>query len=99
MIARSLAACGWEWQAADGVGYPDESFGLELEWLDHAKLKVAREVEAGKGSECVFDLGDSWQHAVWLSGRRAIRGRSMASRPSSPRIADSLKEGPLPGGP
>jgi len=44
------------------IGYPDDSFGPELEWLDHAKLKVAKEVKAGEEFEYVFDLGDNWQH-------------------------------------
>ncbi len=28
-------------------------------WLDHAKLKVAKEVELGEEFEYVFDLGDN----------------------------------------
>lgn len=51
-------------ELADGrqIGYPDDSFGADLVWLDHAKLKVAKELEAGEEFEYVFDLGDSWQH-------------------------------------
>jgi Plasmid pRiA4b ORF-3-like protein len=51
-------------ELADGrrIGYPDDSFGLDLEWLNHAKLKVAKEVKPGEEFEYVFDLGDYWQH-------------------------------------
>ncbi len=44
------------------IGYPDDSFGPELVWLDHAKLKVAKEVKPGEEFEYVFDLGDNWRH-------------------------------------
>ena len=51
-------------ELADGrlIGYPDDSFGPELTWLDHAKLNVAKEVKPGEEFEYVFDLGDNWQH-------------------------------------
>ena len=41
------------------IGYPDDSFAPELVWLDHAKLKVAKEVGPGEEFEYVFDLGDN----------------------------------------
>jgi Plasmid pRiA4b ORF-3-like protein len=44
------------------IGYPDDSFGPELVWLDHAKLKVAKELGPGDEFEYVFDLGDNWRH-------------------------------------
>jgi hypothetical protein len=44
------------------IGYPDDSFAPELVWLDHAKLKVAKEIKPGEEFEYVFDLGDNWQH-------------------------------------
>jgi hypothetical protein len=44
------------------IGYPDDSFAPEMVWLDHAKLKVAKEVKPGEEFEYVFDLGDNWQH-------------------------------------
>jgi hypothetical protein len=44
------------------IGYPDDSFAPEMVWLDHAKLKVAKEVKLGEEFEYVFDLGDNWQH-------------------------------------
>jgi hypothetical protein len=33
-----------------------------MAWLDHAKLKVAREVKPGEEFAYVFDLGDNWRH-------------------------------------
>ena len=44
------------------IGYPDDSYAPDLVWLDHAKLKVAREIKPGDQFEFVFDLGDNWQH-------------------------------------
>ena len=44
------------------IGYPDDSFAPEMVWLDHAKLKIAKEVKPGEEFEYVFDLGDNWQH-------------------------------------
>jgi hypothetical protein len=44
------------------IGYPDDSFAPELVWLDHAKLRVAKEVKPGEEFEYVFDLGDNWRH-------------------------------------
>lgn len=38
------------------IGYPDDSFAPEMVWLDHAKLKVAKEVKLGEQFEYVFDL-------------------------------------------
>jgi hypothetical protein len=60
-------------ELSDGrqIGYPDDSFGPELEWLDHAKLKVAKEVKAAEVFEYVFDLGDSWQHRCVVGPEKA----------------------------
>jgi hypothetical protein len=44
------------------IGYPDDSWAPEMLWLDHAKLKVAREVKAGDQFTYTFDLGDDWRH-------------------------------------
>ncbi len=51
-------------ELSDGraVGFPDDSFDLDMGWLDHAKLKVAREVAPGDEFSYVFDLGDDWRH-------------------------------------
>jgi Plasmid pRiA4b ORF-3-like protein len=53
-----------EFELPDGrrIGFPDDEFGPELEWLDHAKLKVAKEVKPGDAFSYVFDLGDNWEH-------------------------------------
>ena len=53
-----------QFELTDGrlIGYPDDSYAPELVWLDHAKLKVAREIKPGDQFEFVFDLGDNWQH-------------------------------------
>jgi hypothetical protein len=53
-----------EFNLNDGrvIGYPDDTYAPELEWLDHGKLKVAKEVKLGEEFEYVFDLGDNWRH-------------------------------------
>ncbi len=50
-------------ELSDGrkVGFPDPDFN-ELDWLDHEKLKVARELKPGDEFSFVFDLGDNWRH-------------------------------------
>ena len=60
-------------ELSDGrqIGYPDDSFGSGFEWLDHAKLKVAKEVKAGEKFEYVFDLGDNWQHRCAVEAQKA----------------------------
>ena len=40
-------------------------------WLDHAKLKVAKEVKPGEEFEYVFDLGDNWQHRCTVEPTKA----------------------------
>ncbi len=52
------------------IGYPDGSFGPELVWLDHAKLKVAKEVKPGEEFEYVFDLGDNWRHRCTVEAEK-----------------------------
>jgi hypothetical protein len=51
-------------ELSDGrlIGYPDDTFEPDVVWLDHAKLRVAREVKPGEEFEYVFDLGDNWRH-------------------------------------
>jgi Plasmid pRiA4b ORF-3-like protein len=53
-----------EFELADGrrIGYPDDEFAPELEWLDHAALKVTRTVRVGDRFTYTFDLGDNWRH-------------------------------------
>ena len=52
------------------IGYPDDSFAPELVWLDHAKLKVAKEVKPGEEFEYVFDLGDNWRHRCTVEAEK-----------------------------
>src|SRR5580704_5814097 len=53
-----------QFELGDGrlIGYPDDNFAPDLEWLDHTQLKVTREVKLGDEFEYIFDLGDNWQH-------------------------------------
>jgi hypothetical protein len=53
-----------EFELPDGrlIGYPDDTFEPDMVWLDHAKLKVARELKPGTEFTYVFDLGDYWRH-------------------------------------
>jgi len=53
-----------EFELSDGrrIGFADEEYGPELVWLDHAKLKVTREVKPGDEFSYTFDFGDNWQH-------------------------------------
>ena len=53
-----------EFELADGrkIGFPDDEFGPDLVWLDHAKLKVARELKPGDEFVYIFDFGDDWRH-------------------------------------
>lgn len=53
------------------IGFPDDMFGPEMTWLDHAKLKVAREVKPGDVFEYVFDMGDNWQHVCSVLDEKA----------------------------
>jgi len=52
------------------IGYPDDSFGPELVWLDHAMLKVAKELKPGDEFEYVFDLGDNWRHRCTVEAEK-----------------------------
>jgi hypothetical protein len=53
------------------IGYPDDEFEPDVVWLDHAKLKVAREVKPGDVFEYVFDLGGNWQHTCTVLAEKA----------------------------
>jgi hypothetical protein len=53
------------------IGYSDDSLGPDLVWLDHAELKVAKEVGPGEQFEYVFDLGDNWQHRCTVEPAKA----------------------------
>jgi len=62
-----------EFELADGrrIGFPDDEFAPELVWLDHAKLKVCREIKPGQDFSYVFDLGDNWQHRCAVEPEKA----------------------------
>ena len=67
-VARRIRALGSVAPARirpdDGrvVGFPNDDYTPDLVWLDHAKLKVTREVKPGDEFEYVFDMGDNWLH-------------------------------------
>jgi hypothetical protein len=50
-------------ELADGrrIGFPDPDFD-DADVLDHARLKVHRELALGDEFTYVFDLGDHWRH-------------------------------------
>lgn len=66
------------------IGFPDDSFGPEMLWLDHAKLKVAREVKAGAEFEYVFDLGDNWRHRCTVLAEKADPAEEYGPIPKGP---------------
>ncbi len=53
------------------IGYPDDDFAPDLVWLDHAKLKVTREVKPGDEFEYTFDFGDAWEHRCTVAPAKA----------------------------
>lgn len=73
-------------ELADGrlIGYPDDSFAPDVEWLDHAKLKVAREVKPGEQFEYVFDLGDNWRHRCIVEPTKADPVQEYGIVPAKP---------------
>ena len=73
-------------ELSDGrlIGYPDDSFGPEMVWLDHAKLKVAREVKPGEQFEYVFDLGDNWQYRCVVEAEKGDPVEEYGSVPEQP---------------
>lgn len=73
-------------ELADGrrVGFPDDSFGLG--WLDHAGLKVAREVKLGGEFEYVFDLGDDWRHRCTVAAGKADPVEEYGIAPEAPVV-------------
>jgi hypothetical protein len=62
-----------EFELADErlIGFPDDSFEPDVVWLDHATLKVAREVKPGDEFSYVFDLGDNWRHRCVVESQKA----------------------------
>ena len=53
------------------IGYPDDTYEPDVVWLDHAELRVAREVKPGDVFEYVFDLGDNWRHTCTVLAEKA----------------------------
>jgi hypothetical protein len=76
-------------ELSDGrrIGYPDDEFAPELEWLDHAKLKVAKEVKPGDEFTYVFDLGDHWEHRCVVEPEKADPLDEYGQLPSSPVVS------------
>ncbi len=66
------------------IGFPDDTFGPEMTWLDHARLKVTREVKPGDVSEYVFDMGDNWQHVCTVLAAKADPVESYGIVPDGP---------------
>lgn len=75
-----------EFELADGrrIGYPDDEYGPELEWLDHAALKVARELKPGDEFEYTFDFGDNWQHRCRIEAKKIDPGQEFGVVPREP---------------
>ena len=75
-----------EFELGDGrrIGFPDDEFAPELEWLDHAELKVAREVKPGAEFTYVFDLGDDWRHRFVVESEKADPEEEYGLVPTGP---------------
>jgi hypothetical protein len=75
-------------ELADGrrIGYPDDEFAPELVWLDHAKLKVAKEVKPGEHFTYVFDLGDNWEHRCVVEPEKADPLDEYGTVPFAPAV-------------
>jgi hypothetical protein len=75
-------------ELADGrrIGYPDDEFAPELVWLDHAKLKVAKEVKPGEHFTYVFDLGDHWEHRCVVEPEKADPLDEYGTVPLAPAV-------------
>jgi hypothetical protein len=66
------------------IGFPDDTFEPDVVWLDHAELKVAREVNAGEPFEYVFDLGDNWRHRCVVEPQKADPVEEYGEIPARP---------------
>jgi hypothetical protein len=77
-----------EFNLGDGrvIGYPDDSCAPESEWLDHAKLKVAKEVKLGEEFEYVFDLGDNWRHRCTIEPEKGDPLEEYGTVPNTPVV-------------
>ena len=66
------------------VGFPDDSFESDVIWLDHAELRVSREVKPGEAFEYVFDLGDNWRHRCVVEPEKADPVEEYGELPERP---------------
>lgn len=66
------------------IGFPDDSFEPDVVWLDHAQLKVAREVKPGDEFSYVFDLGDNWRHRCVVEPEKADPVEEYGEIPARP---------------
>lgn len=75
-----------EFELADGrkIGYPDEEYAPDLVWLDHAKLKVTREVKPGDQFTYTFDFGDNWEHRCAVESQKADPVEEYGAVPPGP---------------
>ena len=75
-----------EFELADGrkIGYPDDEYAPDLVWLDHAKLKVTREVKAGDRFAYTFDFGDDWEHRCAVEREKADPVEEYGIMPRAP---------------
>ena len=53
-------------------------------WLDHAKLKPARELKPGDEFTYVFDLGDNWRHKCVVERGKADPVQAYGHVPERP---------------
>jgi hypothetical protein len=62
-----------EFELPDGrkIGFPDDEYAPGLVWLNHAKLRVAREVKPGDEFSYTFDFGDDWEHRCVVEKTKA----------------------------
>ena len=67
------------------IGFPDDDF-VPDRWLDHARLKVAREVKPGDVFEFVFDLGDDWTHTCMVLPAKADPMEEYGEVPRGPVV-------------
>ena len=91
-VAINAAFARWdlshlhEFELADGrrIGFPDDEYAPDLVWLDHAKLKVVREVRPGEEFTYTFDFGDDWQHRCVVAPIKVDPAEEFGTLPSAP---------------
>lgn len=75
-----------EFELADGrrIGFPSDDYAPDLEWEDHARLKVAKELEPGDEFVFVFDFGDDWRHRCRVLEEKVDPADEYGSPPDRP---------------